>query len=95
MTGPGEAARGRMELYMSQKLTQMTDTRRDELTGGELAALEYVAMGFNASEAARELAIGEEQVEALMRSAQGKLGAANRVNAVAIAIRLGLIGIEA
>jgi DNA-binding CsgD family transcriptional regulator len=84
-----------MELYMTHKLTQMADTRDHFLSASELGALSHIARGLQTTEVARELDVSEEAVNALLGDAQAKLGAANRINAVAIAIRLGLIGIEA
>jgi DNA-binding CsgD family transcriptional regulator len=60
----------------------------------ELIGLTLVANGMPSAEAATRLSVSEREIETLLFCAQRKLGANNRIHAVAVAIRLGLIGIE-
>jgi DNA-binding CsgD family transcriptional regulator len=57
------------------------------LTGRELEVLELVAEGLVNDEIARRLGLGRPTVVRLIRSAQQKLGAGNRAQAAALAIR--------
>lgn len=80
---------------MTQKLSLMANVSADYLSGAELAGLTMIARGMRTTVAASELGMDEDAFDAMLRGSQAKLGAVNRVNAVAIAMRLGLIGIEA
>ena len=64
---------------------------RSRLTPRELAVLRLVAAGAQSSEVARALGIGEETVRSHLKKAQTKLGARNRTQAVAEALRQNLI----
>ena len=79
---------------MTQGLKQAATVSDYELTRLELIGLTLVANGMQSVEAAARLAVSESEIETLLALAQRKLGAKNRVHAVAIAIRQGLIGIE-
>lgn len=79
---------------MTQGLKQAAIAGDFDLTRMELIGLTLVANGLQSAEAATRLCVSEREIEALLSCAQKKLGATNRVHAVAIAIRHGLIGIE-
>lgn len=61
------------------------------LTARELEALSRVADGMSQDEIARELGIGTETVRTHLRKARERLGAATKTEAVAAALRQGLI----
>jgi len=61
------------------------------LTGREREVLTLLAQGLQLDEIGSRLGIGSETVRTHVRKATGRLGAANRTHAVAIAIRLKLI----
>ena len=77
---------------MNQGLKQNNNDQN--LTRLELICLTLVANGMSLEEIARRVTVSEQAIETLLDAAQHKLGARNRLNAVAIAIRKGLIGIE-
>ena len=79
---------------MNQGLKQAAVAGDLDLTRLELIGLTLVANGLRSVEAATRLGLSEREIETLLFCAQRKLGAKNRVHAVAIAIRHGLIGIE-
>ncbi len=79
---------------MNQGLNPATIAKQFDLTRLELIALTLVANGMQSAEAATRLAVSEREIDTLLFCAQRKLGATNRVHAVAIAIRQGVIGIE-
>lgn len=87
-----EAACGYTERFMNQGLKQNNNDQN--LTRLELICLTLVANGMSLEEIARRVTVSEQAIETLLDAAQHKLGARNRLNAVAIAIRKGLIGIE-
>jgi DNA-binding CsgD family transcriptional regulator len=64
---------------------------RVRLTPRELAVLRLVSTGAQFREVAQELVLGEETVRSHLKKAQAKLGARNRTQAVAEAMRQGLI----
>ena len=64
---------------------------RSRLTPRELAVLRLAASGAQSSEIARALSLGEETVRSHLKKAQTKLGARNRTQAVAEALRQNLI----
>ena len=57
----------------------------------ELAALKLFANGKTADEMAAEIGVSKSMAQHYLRVAARKLGARNRVHAVAIAVRMGLI----
>jgi LuxR family quorum sensing-dependent transcriptional regulator len=65
--------------------------RRTRITPRELAVLRLVSSGRQTAEIAKALELGEETVRSHLKKAQGKLGARNRSQAVAEAIRQQLI----
>jgi DNA-binding CsgD family transcriptional regulator len=64
---------------------------RDELTGREAEILALAARGLSAKLVACELAIATSTVNAHLNTIYLKLRAANRAEAVAIAVRQGLL----
>ena len=63
----------------------------ESLTDREVGVLREVARGLRNREIARELGVAEETVKVHVRNLLGKLGARDRTEAVAIAIRRGVI----
>jgi DNA-binding NarL/FixJ family response regulator len=76
------------------KQTRTTTTEAYELTRLELIALTLAANGLGASEIASRLSTSEAEIEAALSDATVKLGADNRMHAITVAVRQGLIGIE-
>ena len=64
---------------------------RGKLTGRQRQILQLLADGDSVTAAARELGVGEETVKTHTKNILVRLGAANRANAVAIALRESLI----
>ena len=62
-----------------------------ELTPRQIEILTYVAKGLNNREIARQIGIGPDCVKAHLKTAFSRLGAASRSEAVAIALRTGLL----
>lgn len=84
-----------MEHLMSYGLKQTANTTNAfDLTRLELIGLTLAANGLAASEIGSRLSVSEAEIDAALSDAAQKLGARNRVHAVTIAIRKGLIGIE-
>ena len=79
---------------MSQGLKQTADTNAYALTRMELIGLTLAANGLGAAAIASRLACSEAEIEAVLSEAEQKLGANNRLHAITIATRKGLIGIE-
>jgi DNA-binding CsgD family transcriptional regulator len=65
-----------------------------DLNDAELNILRLAANGYNTQRIAEEIGIEIDVVKAGLQSAQIKLGAANGLQAVSIAIRSGYIGME-
>lgn len=63
----------------------------ESLTARELEVLEHVAMGLSNKGVAERLEISDQTVKFHLASIAGKLGAANRTDAVRLAVRRGLI----
>jgi DNA-binding CsgD family transcriptional regulator len=61
------------------------------LDPNELQALKLFANGKSADEIATELEVSKSMAQHYLRVAARKLGARNRVHAVAIAVRMGLV----
>jgi DNA-binding NarL/FixJ family response regulator len=64
---------------------------RLRLTARERDVLELLARGLRHEKIASQLGIGSETVRSHVRNAAARLGAANSTQAVAVAIRRGLI----
>ena len=71
-----------------------TEEPHDRLTPRELALLELVVSGMSNKASAREMSISENTVKYYMKSILQKLGARNRTEAAALALREGLISQE-
>lgn len=67
------------------------DPAIESLTAREIDVLELVAQGLSNKEAADRLGISDQTVKFHLASISGKLGAANRTDAVRRAVRRGLI----
>lgn len=83
--------------FAALRLEQITPSdasripRKARLTPRELAVLRLSSLGRQAAEVAKELELGEETVRSHLKKAQEKLGAQNRTQAVAEALRQKLI----
>ena len=81
---------------MSYGLKETADaTNPFDLTRLELIGLTLAANGLATSEIASRLSLSEAEIEMALDDARRKLDARNRAHAVTIAVRKGLIGIEA
>ena len=80
---------------MSQNGLKQTANAEDfSLTRMELVGLTLAANGYRSEEIATRLGVSEKEIETLLFCAERKLGAKNRLHAIAIAVSQGLIGIE-
>jgi DNA-binding NarL/FixJ family response regulator len=79
---------------MKHGLKQTADSNASDITRLELIGLTLVANGLGVSEIASRLSASEAEIEQVLVAAERKLGAANRLHAIAIATQQGLIGIE-
>jgi DNA-binding NarL/FixJ family response regulator len=79
---------------MKHGLKQTADSNASDITRLELIGLTLVANGLGVSEIASRLSASEAEIEQALVAAERKLGAANRLHAIAIATQQGLIGIE-
>ena len=81
--------------FTALRLEQLADPQsigpHVHLTPRELAVLRLVSAGAQFREVAEELGLGEETVRSHLKKAQSKLGARNRTQAVAEALRQNLI----
>jgi DNA-binding CsgD family transcriptional regulator len=83
--------------FVALRLEQLIDPdprfmgKRARITPRELAVLRLVLTGRQTAEIAKALELREETVRSHLKKAQGKLGARNRTQAVAEAIRQQLI----
>lgn len=66
-------------------------TLRDALTGREAEVLRLLADGCNSAAIAEHLVITQDTVQSHVRNLLGKLGVGSRLEAVALALRLGLV----
>lgn len=64
---------------------------RPQLTVREIECIRWAALGMTTLETARELGVAERTVEFHLTNAMRKLGAANKVRAVVIAVQRNLI----
>lgn len=79
----------RLEQLLPSSISRLP--RRSRLTPRELAVLRLSSLGHPAAEAGETLGLGEETVRSHLKKAQQKLGARNRTQAVAEALRQNLI----
>jgi LuxR family quorum sensing-dependent transcriptional regulator len=83
--------------FVALRLEQLIDHdprfmgKRARITPRELAVLRLVSTGRQTAEIAKALELGEETIRSHLKKAQAKLGARNRTQAVAEAIRQQLI----
>lgn len=81
--------------FFNQKaleLRELGETQPDiTLSGREIDALTFLAMGYSRAQAADTLAISEHTLRVYIESARAKLGGANTTHAVARALQSGLL----
>ncbi|MDX3353928.1 LuxR C-terminal-related transcriptional regulator [Streptomyces sp. ME01-24h] len=75
-------------------LPRRPENPRLPITSRQLDALRLAANGLPNAALARRMGIGEATAKDLLRMAFRKLGVRDRTHAVAVAIRLGLIGLD-
>ena len=91
----GRLLASNMENVMGQNgLRQIANTEDFFLTHLELVGLTLAANGYHGSKIATRLHVSNKEIETVLFCAEQKLGAKNRLHAVAIAASQGLIGIE-
>ena len=86
-----ECAAGKKTISPSIARQLKCEMPKTELSPRQLEMLSYVAKGFNNAEIASMVGIGRDCVKAHLSAAFTRLGAASRSEAVAIAIRLGVL----
>ena len=86
-----ECAAGRKILSPAVVRQLQSEMPKIELSPRQLEMLNYVAKGFNNAEIANMVGIGRDCVKAHLSAAFTRLNASSRSEAVAIAIRLGLL----
>jgi DNA-binding CsgD family transcriptional regulator len=74
--------------------TQLADNNDFSLTRMELIGLTLAANGYRVQEICTRLGVSEREIETLLFCVERKMGAKNRLHAIAIAVGQGLIGIE-
>ena len=81
------------EVYMTDEVRKIYETRKDSkgLSSREAEVLVIAAKGSNNREIAKEMGLSENSVKMFLKRAFFKLGAANRAEAVQLAVRRGLI----
>jgi DNA-binding CsgD family transcriptional regulator len=75
-------------------LLDRTAAPKAHMTGRQIEALRHAANGNTTDAIGRAMGISSNSVQDLLRKAYLKLGANDRTQAVAVAIRLGLIGMD-
>ena len=86
-----ECAAGRKILSPAVARQLQSEMPKIELSPRQLEMLNYVAKGFNNAEIANMVGIGRDCVKAHLSAAFTRLNASSRSEAVAIAIRLGIL----
>ena len=86
-----ECAAGRKIISPAVARQLQSEMPKIELSPRQLEMLNYVAKGFNNAEIANMVGIGRDCVKAHLSAAFTRLNASSRSEAVAIAIRLGLL----
>ena len=81
------------EVFMTDDIRKIYETRKDSkgLSSREAEALVLAAKGCNNREIAERMSLSENSVKMFLKRAFFKLGAANRAEAVQLAVRRGLI----
>ena len=85
------AASGDLTISPEIKRQLKASEQEPELTPRQIEILTYVAKGLNNREIARQIGIGPDCVKAHLKTAFARLSAASRSEAVAIALRKGLL----
>ena len=85
------SANGRVETPIVRDADDDADVQPESLTPRELEVLELLAEGLPNKSIARRLNISDQTVKFHVASIYGKLGAANRTDAVRRAVRRGLV----
>ena len=85
------AASGDLTISPEIKRQLKASEQKPELTSRQIEILTYVAKGLNNREIADLIEIGPDCVKAHLKTAFARLGAASRSEAVAIALRKGLL----
>ena len=85
------AASGDLTISPEIKRQLKASEQKPELTSRQTEILTYVAKGLNNREIAELIGIGPDCVKAHLKTAFARLGAASRSEAVAIALRKGLL----
>ena len=85
------AASGDLTISPEIKRQLKASEQKPELTSRQIEILTYVAKGLNNREIAKQIGIGPDCVKAHLKTAFSRLGAASRSEAVAIALRKGLL----
>jgi len=70
---------------------RVIDVEEESLTRRELEVLKFLALGLSNKAIAANLDISDQTIKSHVASIFGKLGAANRTDAVRIAVRRGLV----
>ena len=86
-----ECAAGRKTISPTVARQMQCEMPKIELSPRQLEMLNYVAKGFNNAEIANMVGIGRDCVKAHLSAAFTRLNASSRSEAVAIAIRLGIL----
>ena len=81
------------EVFMTDEVRRIYETRKGSkgLSAREAEVLSLAAKGGNNKEIAKEMGLSENSVKMFLKRAFFKLGAANRAEAVQLAVRRGLI----
>ena len=81
------------EVFMTDDVRRIYETRKGSkgLSAREAQVLKVAATGANNKEIAKELGLSENSVKMFLKRAFFKLGAANRAEAVQLAVKRGLI----
>ena len=81
------------DVFMTDEVRKIYETRKDSkgLSAREAEVLVIAAKGSNNREIAKEMGLSENSVKMFLKRAFFKLGAANRAEAVQLAVRRGLI----
>ena len=81
------------EVYMSDEVRRIYETRKGSkgLSTREAQVLKAAATGANNKEIAQQMGLSENSVKMFLKRAFFKLGAANRAEAVQLAVKRGLI----
>lgn len=79
---------------MENGLRKTAKLEESSLSRLELICLTLAANGLHVTDISERLRLAESEIETSLFVAEGKLGAKNRLHAIATAVQQGLIGIE-